>query len=57
MNSNHISLTTIILKCLGIDQSVSGSFLQLCLTKQLSNEREIGEIPCSRVLSQSKLLR
>ena len=57
MNSNHISLTTIILKCLGIDQSVSGSFLQLCLTKQLSNEREIGEIPCSRFLSQSKLLR
>lgn len=32
-------------------------FLQLCLTKHFSNEREIGEIPCSRFLSQSKLLR
>ena len=53
MNLNHISLTAIILKCLGIVQSVSW-FLHLCLTKQLSNEREI---PCSRFLSQSKLLR
>lgn len=53
MNLNHISLTAIILKCLGIVQSVSW-FLHLCLTKQLSNEREI---PCSRFLSQSRLLR
>ena len=54
---SYFFLTTIILKCLGIVQSVSWFFLQLCLTKHFSNEREIGEIPCSRFLSQSKLLR
>lgn len=57
MNLNHISLTAIILKCLGIVQSVSWFFYSYVWQNIFSNEREIGEIPCSRFLSQSKLLR
>jgi len=58
MNSNHISFKQ--QSFWNVLESFSlwvGFSTFLCLTKHFSNEREIGEIPCSRFLSQSKLLR